>query len=412
MLRHYEKFKIISIIIVILFIINFSLTVSIISSISDMKTPEISLDFEIVDISDTALILSCNLIVTNHNNLPINLHNFKIKSRTNYQNDIGTIIIPDTTLLARETKNITTITSFQINKDPLNNLYNTITGSVKSTLLGFIPSNLPISITVNTKPSTFIDAIILPQISTRINSYNLSNQGLIIDGILEIENTNDIGFLLDNLTITLTDENDNILGEIQIQPINIANNSLISQPITANISYQVFNKGKLIIHLNGNAGIIIAGYEASIPFHTTTTITIPNLESFLIQTGDIKISLSADFDFTLTGVDLQTSILINNPTEIPLSAYNLTLQIYRMFSSNSTLIAEDNRLFHSLPPKTETTIYSNFTISYLNLLPDISKGRTIWFEIQLKGDFTIANTTQRIPISINGMISPNVFGMD
>ncbi|OYT30063.1 hypothetical protein B6U98_00270 [Thermoplasmatales archaeon ex4572_165] len=235
MLRHYEKFKIISIIIVILFIINFSLTVSIISSISDMKTPEISLDFEIVDISDTALILSCNLIVTNHNNLPINLHNFKIKSRTNYQNDIGTIIIPDTTLLARETKNITTITSFQINKDPLNNLYNTITGSVKSTLLGFIPSNLPISITVNTKPSTFIDAIILPQISTRINSYNLSNQGLIIDGILEIENTNDIGFLLDNLTITLTDENDNILGEIQIQPINIANNSLISQPITANM---------------------------------------------------------------------------------------------------------------------------------------------------------------------------------
>ena len=241
MLRHYEKFKIISIFIVILFIINFSLTVSIISSISDMKTPEISLDFEIIDISDTTLVLSCNLIVTNHNNLPINLHDFKIKSRTNSQNDIGTIIIPDTTLLARETKNITTITSFQIKKDPLNNLYNTITGTVKSTLLGFIPSNLPISITVNTKPSTLIDAIMIPQISAKINSYNLSNHGLIIDGILEIENTNDIGFLLNNLTLTVTDENDSILGEIQTSALNIANNSSISQPITANISYQIYH---------------------------------------------------------------------------------------------------------------------------------------------------------------------------
>lgn len=412
MFKQYEKFKIISIIIGIILIINLLLTVSLITTISDMKTPEITLDFEIIELSDTTLILSSNLIVTNPNNFPIHLHDFTIISKTSIHHDIGTIIIPDTTLFVGETKNITSKTSYQLKEDSLTNIYNTITGTVKSALIGFIPTSLPISITVNANPSTLIDALILPQISANINSYNLTNHGLLIDGTLEIKNTNDIGFLLNNLSITFTNENDSILGEIQTPPVNIANNSSITQPIIANISYQVFNKGKLIIHLNGNTGFIIAGYKASIPVHTTTTVTIPDLESFLFHNGDLSITLSADFDFALNGLNLQTSILLNNPTEIPFSAYNLSLQIYRIHTSDSTLIAEDARSFHMFPPKTETAIYSNFTIPYLNLLPDISKGRTIWFEFQLKGEFTIANTTQRIPISINGLLSPNIFGLD
>lgn len=406
------KYRTITIIIAVIFIINIIVTSLVVSSILGIETPDITVNIDVVQVTDSSIIVESAISISNPNAFSTELSNFKLTTTTDSGYKIGEMNIPDTTLPSKDTINITSDTTYSLNNENINNIKSLISGNIQVDFLGIIKKDLPISVNIITNPSPLIDAIALPQISANIDTYDFTNYGLLINGSLEIKNINDIGFSLEDLTIGFSDSNNSDFGSININPTSVPPHDSITQPIQGNISYDIFNKGTLRIHLAGNAGLTIAGYAAMLPFNTTTSLSIPDLKQFLLYNENLSITLFADADFTLTGMDAEIGVIYNNPMNIPLTSYNLTMRVYRIHENYKTLIAEDTQEKQEYPPRSETILSSNFSMTYIELIPDFSKGPTQWIELYLYSEFTIGKTNQRIPVTIRGLLSPQMFGVD
>jgi hypothetical protein len=412
MLKLSNKKTEIIIIIAIILIINIVFTSLIFSDLLGLEAPEITIKINVVDVSDENIVIESILLIQNPNSFTTELTNFELQTTTDSGYEIGKMSIPDTMLPSMDIINISSNTVYSLNGEPFHILHNKITGSLQVNLLGIIKKNLPVSVTISTNPTTLIDAIALPQISANIASYNLTNYGLTIEGTMDIINTNSIGFFIDNPKLTFSDEDVTTYGTVSISSISIPPNKKISQPFIGNISYDIFNKGTLKIILTGDTDVMIGGFVKKMPFNTTTSISIPDLQSFLLYNENLSITLFADADFTLAGVNAEIGVIYYNPTEIPFKAYNLTMRAYRLYDSYKTLLAEDTKSEQYYPPKSETILSSNFNLTYLEFFPDFTKGPTKWLELYLYAEFAIGETNQRIPVTIRGLISPSMIGAD
>jgi hypothetical protein len=121
-------------------------------------------------------------------------------------------------------------------------------------------------------------------------------------------------------------------------------------------------------------------------------------------------SISAEFKLRMNGVLTKIGFKIYNPSEIPLHMNNLTCYISSSIVNESIVIVQNEMEECMIPSKNEVCIKTEMTIPYLSLIT--SGGNKLlpeWFVITIRGNFFIEGTTQNIPISFNGYISPNFF---
>ena len=412
MLRFSNKYIKIVIIISMLLIINITLTSLVLSNLLGLEAPEITMKINISEATEENIIIESILYISNPNSFSAELKDFKLKTTTESGYEIGTTNIPNILLPSDYSINLTSNTILKVNGEKFHILNSQITGNLQVNLLGIFKKNLPVNIHIITNPATLIDAIALPQINAQIDSYDLTSYGLQIKGTLDIINVNPIGFKIDQSTLSFSDPKNNNYGTITINTTTIPAQQIISQPFTGLISYDIFNKGTLLIRLSGKTNIIIGGFVKELPFNTTASISIPDFQSYLLYDQNFSITLFTDVDLTLHNVNTEIGVIYNNPTEIPFKAYNLTMSIYRIYDADRNMLTEKTIAEQSYPPKSETILTSNFTLTYLDLLPNFSKGPVKWLEVFLYGEFSIGETNQRIPVTIKGLISPSIIGSD
>jgi hypothetical protein len=412
MLRFSNKYIRIVIVIAMLLVINIAIISLVLSNLIGLEAPEITMKIEISEATEENIIIESTLFISNPNSFSAELKDFKLMITTESGYEIGTTDIPNILLPSDDSINFSSDTNFKLSGEKFHILNSKITGNLQVHLLGIFNKNLPVSIHIITNPTTLIDAVALPQINAKINSYDLTSQGLKITGILDIVNANTIGFKINQTTLSFSDSTGDNYGTLIINTTTIPAKQTISQPFTGIISYEIFNKGTLFMRLSGNTNVIIGGFIKELPFNVTTAIAIPDFQSFLLYDQNFSITLFTDVDFTYKSVNAEIGVIYKNPTEIPFKAYNLTTSIYRIYESGKTLLANDFISEQSYPPKSETILTSNFTLTYLELIPNFSKGPAKWLEVFLYVEFSIGESNQRIPVTIKGLISPSIIGVD
>lgn len=222
-----------------------------------------------------------------------------------------------------------------------------------------------------------------------------------------MDNQNTFSLSLSNSSIIIQHNNTPIKTDITVTDTIIQPETKTPIPFSAFVEYEVFDNGTLSAALTGDVSIAVAGVSMDRTFTASAEMNIPDIASYLLDNERIEISLSADFDITISGVNMDVGFRLYNPMKIPLTASELDILIYRVDDETKTIIAEDYLQNCPLPPKNETCLKTTFKLPITSFLPVIGDGIPDWFLLTLIGDFTIADSNQKIPVQINGYLSGN-----
>jgi len=403
--------KIILLSIVALIIINLIITISLFISLISLSTPDITAYIDAIYLDENELRLETIIDIKNANHYPITIDDLKVEITSKSHEKIGTISFQEMTIQANENNTFSSTDSLYMTSDKIDEIYSIITADFKINFLGIFTKTLPINITVIASAGDIIESIIAPYIIINANLNDFNDQGILFEGSLSINNPNNFAIYLTDLDIQMSHTNATDLGDLEISDAAINPHETRKVNIDGIIHYNALNQGVLNVTLHGKVGAKIAGFNSSIIFSTASTFILPDFGSFLLNNDKLEITLSGDFDFTLTGIDVWVAVSLKNPTNIPMTAYNFTLYVNRVTSDGKELIDTDYEAESLIPPQSITTLQSNVTVRYREFFPKPGEsGFPEWFELSLVGDIVIGNSTQKIPIAVNARLSPKIFG--
>ncbi|MDG6229191.1 MAG: hypothetical protein QCH96_04430 [Candidatus Thermoplasmatota archaeon] len=403
--------KKIILVILAIFLANIIGTIILISTVNSIQAPEVTIDITISKITEDTITIEARLSIDNPNSFPIILENMLINASSPKGDNIALISLPNAIVGQGQQKTITSVGSMGFNRKELSTFHSRITGDVGVTLFGFFTKTIPIRVLLITNPTAFVEAVQAPSIYFDADFSDFTEEGVLFNGTIWIDNQNDFSMSLEHTEIQIEHTNAINVSDFSFSSQRIPPKSNIPIYVNGTAYYTIFNQGMLSATINGNASVLIGGVNMSIPFASTASMKVPDLSTFLLNGEHLIISLSADFDLTLQGLNATVGFRLYNPTKIPLAANNLTLIIYRLDDTVPTVLAQDTLTECPIPPLNETCLQSQFTLPYISFIPKINSGFPEWFQLSLTGDFLIANTTQRIPVTLNGYISPRIFNI-
>ncbi len=396
-------------IVLALFIVNIIWTSLILSTISSIQVPNVTIDIKAVSLNEHTVTIEANLFINNPNSFSFVFEDIFIDLSTPEGIPIGTIALPNTTIASGENKTIFSVSSIGFNNSTLTSFHSQITGIIRVTLFGFFPKSLPLNVLFIANPTALIEAVQIPSISFDANFSEFTTEGLLFNGTIWVENQNDFSLLLSDSEISISHTEAINVADFTASDIFIPPKSIVPIFIDGTANYSIFNQGKLSAAILGNISVLVAGINMSLPISLTASVDVPDLSAFLFQDQHLIISISADVDITLKGLNATVGLSLYNPTSIPLTAVNLTLFMYRLDNSTPTILGKDTLEQCVIPPENDTYLESHFLLPYSALLPKRNSGFPEWFQLSLSADLTIADTTQQIPIIINAYVSPKLF---
>ena len=406
--------KILLIIIVLLLVINISVSIIIFTQIESLQTPHILVTIDAQEFNQDELLLTTTMHVKNPNSFVMTLENLSVISKTHDGIIISQINLKGGSIDAKSNKtyNATNTIAFQ-DEDFLDDIENQIRGQVGFTILGIYSKKMPLNITIIGNVHDIIADITIPDISITLDFDRLHETGIYCNGSLDIYNENNFALSFSNLSVTLSHETVEDVGNITIASEIAISPGFTTIPISGTILYEALNPGNIIATIKGTGSALAAGLNISREFTTKATLVIPDLESFLYQNQQLDISSLVDFDILPIGINVEVGLEIYNPTKIRCTADDLICGIYRVDnSSKRLLVSKPMDSFVSLPEQ-KTNVISNLIITYPSLLPQM--GEEIlpnWLLITISGNFSIADTNQQIPVAINGFISPRFLAIN
>lgn len=393
---------------IIFFIISIIAAFSIFT-LTQINTPKVTVNIDVVQLTEENVGLNFTMQLDNKNSYNLVLEEMTVEVLGMQGNEIGTLVFPRKTVPAHDSITLETTGLFGFKDEPLEKFNSHISGNFGVDFYGFISLSLPLDITIATDPAPVVDTIILPTISTNTAVERINETGALLNGNILINNQNDFAMSLINTTIVVKHNGTPINAEISISDAVIEPRSQDPINFSAFVGYEVFDSGTLTALLSGNVNIALAGISFDRPFTAATQINVPDIASFVMNNDHIEISLSADFDITASGIDMNVGFRLYNPMKIPLIASELGIIIYRVDEEARTIIAEDYLQNCPLPAENETCLNTTFRLPIISFLPVIGDGIPDWFLLTLVGDFTIADSNQKIPVQINGFLSGNFF---
>ncbi|MFO8078121.1 MAG: hypothetical protein R6U21_05720 [Thermoplasmatota archaeon] len=376
-------------------------------TLTDINTPKVTVHIDAVQLTEENVSLDISMHLDNENPYNLVLEDMTVEVLSSQNTVVGSLVFPKKTVPAHESITINSTGTFGFKGEPLEQFNSHITGDFGVNFFDFISVSLPLEITIITNPTPIIDTIFLPSISIDAGIEQVNETGVLLNGSINVDNQNTFSLSLSNSSIIIQHNNTPIDADINVTDTTIQPESKTPIYFSAFVGYEVFDNGTLSAALTGDVSIAVAGVILNRTFTASAAMNVPDLASYLMDNERIEISLSADFDITLSGVNMDVGFKLYNPTKIPLIASELDIIIYRVDNETKTIIAEDYLQNCSLPPKNETCLKTTFRLPIISFLPIVGDGIPDWFLLTLLGDFTIADSNQKIPVQINGYLSGN-----
>ncbi len=405
---HKKQWLLLALILLIFSIISIFTVVT----LTGISTPKVTVEIDAIQLTDEQVNMNISMQLDNQNAYDLELKDMGIKAVTSQNTVIGTITIPTTKIPAHETVTVYSEGSFGFNNEPLEKFESQINGDFGVKFFGIFSLSLPLNITIITNPTPVVDTVLLPSISLNADIERVNETGVLLNGSIIVDNQNEFSMSLTDTMIDIRHNATTINADIIVTDTVIDPQSTSSIQFTAFVGYEVLDIGKLTASLSGNVHISVAGIAMTRPFTASAEVNVPDLAKFLMDDERIVIALLADFDASITGLDMNVGFRVYNPTKIPLTASDLEIIVYRVDNETKSLLAEDVLENCLIPGKNETCLKTTFRLPLMSFLPIIGDGIPDWFLLTIRGDFIIADSNQKIPVQLNGYLNGNFFGSE
>ncbi len=378
-------------------------------TLQNVNAPKVTVKIDVLELTKDNVSLNISMKLDNQNPYAMILEDMKLTIMTPEKELIGELTFPKKTIQSNKEIAIYTEGSFGFNNQPLEELHTHIDAEFGIDFFEFISISIPLDIDIITDPQPVIDVISFPSISMSADIGTIDETGVLVNGTILVNNQNHFLMELSNTDIIIKHNNIPISADIIVTDSVIEPQSISPITFSAFVGYDVFNNGVLSAVLTGDVTVIVGGISMKRSFTTSAQMDIPDIASYLMNNERIEISLSADFDITMNGVNMNVGLKLYNPTNVPLIASDFDIIIYRVDNDNKTKIAEDILENCPVPPRSEVCLKDSFKLPVISFFPYFGEGIPDWFLLTLIGDFKIANSTQCIPVQINGFLSGKIF---
>lgn len=405
---HKKQWLFLALILLIVSIISIFLVVT----LTGISTPKVTVEIDAIQLTDEQVNMNISMKLDNQNAYDLELKDMSIKAVTSQNSVIGTITLPTKRIPSYETVTVYSEGSFGFNNEPLEKFESQITGYFGVKFFGLFSLSLPLNITIITNPTPVVDTVLLPGISLDADIKDINETGVLLNGSITVDNQNEFSLSLTNTAIDINHNETTVNADINVTDTVIAPQSTSSIQFSAFVGYETFDIGKLTASLSGDVHISVAGISMTRPFTASAEVNVPDLATFLMDDERIVIALIADFDASITGLNMNVGFRLYNPTKIPLTASDLEIIVYRVDNETKSMIAEDLLESCPLPGKNETCLKTSFKLPLMSFFPIVGDGIPDWFLLTIRGDFFIADSNQKIPVQLNGYLNGNFFGSE
>jgi len=345
-LENKSKRKIaLSLIIVIVLSINIIISSLIFFDIRVVKSPEMTLDINIIEINSNEIVLQTKLSIENPNQFDLIIQNLSAITKTNDGSEIVNIILSGGEITSNDNKTFISTDQLSFNDDLSKNLTTTVTGIVGLRFLGFIKKTIPIVFNVITSLEEALNNIALPQINIKGDFGEITSEGIDFITEVEVKNPNTFDILIEKLSVVLKTENDEIVGQFNINGNTIYANSKKILNGNGKILIVALNAKTLFINLSASSGMKIAGISKSIDIATEIQIDVPNLGEIISTDTPTEAFIDADMKFKRNGflswgfISYMTLKIIN-PNKIDFIIKDVVFSIYRVDDVSQNLVGQ------------------------------------------------------------------------
>jgi len=396
--------------IIILFLINGLIGGIFLTTMNSITIPEIVASIDIVDINKDQIQMEIEIQIDNQNSFSLSIKNFNVESVMSTGESIGDITVPGGKVASNSKKTFEAQGTYTLEGYDLKPINSTVTGTIAIGFFGLFEKEIPISMQIVASFDKIADNIDPPIIQIHAGISEIGSEGVGFSGSVEIINPNNFEILMKNMSSNIISDSGEILGSIMIPDTSIKQKDSTEVQLEAELLYTCLNAESVFIEFHGDVGVQIAGLSKTMAIATRADIEIPDLNEILMANEIFEFAISAEFKVRFQGIVTTVGLIIYNPTNIPFEANNLVCRLYAQTNNQTSLIVEGAMNPCEISTNSEVCIRTEVTMPYLKLFTAAGP-RLIpeWFALGVTGEFSIKNTTQTIPISINGLIDPQIF---
>jgi LEA14-like dessication related protein len=286
----------------------------------------------------------------------------------------------------------------------------TISANIKVEFLGIIEKTIPLKVILNTALEEVFDSIAIPTIGLSASVDEVNEKGVIMTGSLNIFNPNPFSITIDNLSIIIASSDKTPVGSLKIASGIVPPQESKIFPFIAEGNYTLFNKDILTIEIDAEAGAIIAGLHQTVSFGTQAELEIPDIRELLSLEDVLSVTLTGSLRLSLRGIQTRISLLLDNPSTLPLEIENTILLISRIDDEERSIILQNNMTVCTIGAQNQTCLEVEVTIPYRELLSKVQrKFLPDYLAITILGDATLEGINQSLPLEINGFVDPHLF---
>jgi len=408
---HVSKRKIaFSLLLAAIIIINVVVGALIFLDIQVVNSPDITVEIDLLEINSNEVVIQTTFNIANPNKFGLIIKDLEAITKTNDDDKIMHMVLEGGEIGPDKNKTYTSTDYITFNGDMPETLTTEVTGIVGLHFLGIIKKTLPVKLSIITSLGDIINSINIPIFQIKGEFGEITNDGLNFSTEIDIENTNSFDMQIQDVSITIQSETEDVVGEFVMEGDTIAAKSSTTLNGEGKILIEILNSKTIIVNITTSVGVMIAGINEIKDFTTEAIISIPQLNDIFTASLPTEAFIDADMKLVRLGIlnwgfisNMELEII--NPNKIGLVIKDIIFSIYRIDGESETLIGNCTVNESEVDPENITIIPAEIFLPLKSLLkgqrlilPKLPEG----ILVVVRGNITIPGLDQSVWIGVSG----------
>ena len=394
--------KLVTFIIVMMFIINLIVGALLLIDIQLMEAPEATISIDITELNAEEVILQTSIDISNPNIFELVTKDFEIVSTTPDGDEVARLLLEGGSIPPGDNRTFTSVDVIAFDGARPDILTTKMTGKVGLNI-GFIQKTIPLAINIITSLEDVMKELMSPSLNIQVEFGELTQEGINLTGIIEVYNPNTIDIIIDDVSVTIETETGKNVGNLDIVGGVIESESSFQLKSSGMILLEVLNAKTLYVKMSGKAGARIAGINESISFSSEVQIKVPDISTLFSPNKPTNLIIKGDFKFTPRGLEDNLVLEVHNPNKIAIEFKDVTVTMYSINKEEKKLLCEVELEEGIVEAESVKQLKGSTIIPFSDLLPP--KGERLLpdaIEITVRANVTIPGIDYTMWVGVTG----------
>ena len=307
-----------------------------------IEGPDILVEIEVTDLSSEKAVLHTIIDVDNPNAFDFIARNLNLVITTEDGYEVANVLIEGGKIASNKNKTFIEDVDVVFDGHSPGYLITKISGDIGVNVI-FIEKTIPLKIGVVTSIENLLNELAAPVISIELDIDDINTDIVNLSAVVTAYNPNAFDILISDISAEIENEEGELVGALDVSDGVIAGKDYSELDASGWLFLKALNAKKLLINMDGLAGVNVAGFEKSIPLDITAIINIPDLKDILLpKENPTVLSIKVDGKLTLAGFLSNATLVVDNTFKVDLALRNTTIRLYVVKGNDENLMGEAN----------------------------------------------------------------------